>query len=54
MSWAFVVQILKVCVEGILDRIVLLFRGACENQAFILELCLDANFGQPFIHRGET
>ena len=29
-------------------------RGVRENQAYIVEFCLDANFGQSFIHRGET
>ena len=42
-------------VEGILDRIVLLFRGGMRaNQTYIVEVCLDANFGQPFIYRDET
>ena len=39
----------------VLNRIVLLFHGGMSaNQAYIVELCLDANFGQPFIHRSET
>ena len=55
MGRAFVVQVLLIRVEGILDRIVLLFCGGMlANQSYIVELCLDANFGQHFIHRGET
>ena len=53
MGRTLVVQVLLVCIEGILDRMVLLFRcGVRANQAYIVEL--DANFGQPFIHRGES
>ena len=55
MHRTFVVQVLWVRVEGILDHIVFLFRGDVRvNQAYIVQLCLDANFGQPFVHRGET
>ena len=52
---AFIVQVLYVRVEGILDCVVLLFRGDVHaNLAYIVKLCLDTDFGQPFIHRGET
>ena len=51
---AFVIEFLQVRVEGILDGIVLCFDcGLRANQAYIVELCLDANFGQQFIQRGE-